>query len=62
MDLEEHTLEDNFAQRCSVCGVTLTKQELDVTRETGGTFLCTVHATEELPAQEDPEAADNEPV
>ena len=62
MDLEEHTLEDNYAKRCSVCGVELTKLELDATRESGGAFLCTVHATEELPAQEDPEVADSEPV
>ena len=62
MDLEERTLEDNFAKRCGVCGVELTKYELDATRESGGAFLCTVHAAEELPAQVDPEVADSGPV
>jgi hypothetical protein len=55
MDLEERTLDDNFAQRCSVCGVELTKLEIDAAREAGGAFLCTVHATEELPVPVDPD-------
>jgi hypothetical protein len=62
MDLEERTLEDTLEQRCTVCGAQLTAQEIETARETGGPFLCTVHATEELPApayeEADAEAAD----
>jgi len=60
MDLEERTLEDNFAKRCAVCGVELTRLEIDTARDGGTDFLCTVHATEELPAQQDPEAVAGE--
>jgi len=52
MRLEEQTLEDNFEQRCEVCGAELTAQELHEGRELGRPFLCSVHAAEELPAEE----------
>jgi hypothetical protein len=56
MDLEERTLEDTLEKTCTVCGARLTKLEIDAARETGGPFLCSVHAAEELPAA-DPEEA-----
>jgi hypothetical protein len=51
MDLEEHSgVEDNLAQTCSVCGATLTDAEIRASRESdSGAFLCTVHASEEVP-------------
>ena len=52
MDLEEHTLEDTLEHNCAVCGAKLTTQELEDSREAGGPFLCSVHAAEELPAEE----------
>jgi hypothetical protein len=59
MDLEERTLEDTLERRCQVCGATLTKAEIEEAREAGGTFLCSVHAAEELPAvPTEPEAPD----
>jgi hypothetical protein len=51
MDLEERTLEDTLEETCTVCGARLTKLEIDAARETGGPFLCSVHAAEELPAE-----------
>jgi hypothetical protein len=51
MDLEERTLDDSLEQTCSVCGATLTTQEIEAAREAGGPFLCSVHAAEELPAE-----------
>ena len=51
MDLEEHTLEDTLERSCAVCGAQLTNQEILESRETGGPFLCSVHAAEELPAE-----------
>jgi hypothetical protein len=50
MDLEEHTLPGTLERTCAVCGAALTKLEIDAARETGGPFLCSVHAAEELPA------------
>jgi hypothetical protein len=61
MDLEERTLDENLERTCSVCGAQLTEQEIEAARETGGPFLCSVHAAEEEPADElsagDPDAA-----
>ena len=51
MDLEEHTLEETLERSCGVCGARLTTQEIQEARETGGPFLCAVHAAEELPAE-----------
>jgi hypothetical protein len=50
MDLEERTLEDTLETTCSVCGAHLTQAEIEAARESGGPFLCSVHAAEELPA------------
>jgi hypothetical protein len=52
MDLEERTLEDTLETTCVVCGAQLTKPEIEAAREAGGPFLCSVHAAEELPADE----------
>jgi len=52
MELEERSLEDTISRTCTVCGAELTTQEIEAARETGGPFLCTVHAMEEAPAEE----------
>lgn len=39
--------------RCSVCGAALTPTEIETAQDAGRPFLCTTHATEELPAIED---------
>ena len=51
MDLDEHTgVEDNLARTCAVCGAVLTEREIHASRESeSGTFLCTIHANEEVP-------------
>jgi hypothetical protein len=59
MDLEEHTVDDLLERRCQVCGAELTEAEINVAREANGPFLCSVHAAEELPAQDD-EAPDSQ--
>jgi len=49
MDLEEHSgVEDNLERTCAVCGATLSEAEIEASRESGR-FLCTVHASEEVP-------------
>lgn len=49
----ERGVEDNLEQQCSVCGVVLSDAEIEMSREAGGPFLCTVHAEEETPVASD---------
>ena len=55
MDLEEHTGVDPVIERtCAECGTKLTEEEIKASLETGGLFLCTVHAADEVPLEEPP--------
>jgi hypothetical protein len=56
MDLEEHTLE-SAGERCEVCGVRLTAEELSTVLESGGPTLCKIHAAEEVPLDDEAAAA-----
>jgi hypothetical protein len=47
---DERGVEDDFARTCEVCGTELSEGEIEDGRESGGPFLCTVHADEQLPA------------
>lgn len=54
MDLEEHSGVDPVIERtCAECGTKLTEQEIRASLDTGGPFLCTVHANEEVGLDED---------
>ena len=54
MALEEQEGVDPVIERtCSECGATLTDAEIKAALETGGPFLCTVHANEEVAVDED---------
>lgn len=53
MDLEEHTVEPVIERICAECGAQLTDQEIQASLEAGGPFLCSVHAAEEVPVEED---------
>jgi hypothetical protein len=55
VDLEPHTIE-TAGDRCEECGAKLTEEELATVLESGGPVLCKVHAAEDLPAADDPEA------
>ena len=49
MDLEEKTGVDPVIERtCAECGTKLTDAEIQASVETGGPFLCSVHAAEEI--------------
>jgi hypothetical protein len=61
MDLEERTLDDTLEETCAVCGAHLTEREIEVAREAGGPFLCSVHAAEELPAEDVADETSGEP-
>jgi hypothetical protein len=48
MDLEEREgVEPVIERRCAECGTALTGAEIEAALETGGPFLCSVHANEE---------------
>jgi hypothetical protein len=57
MDLEEREGVDPVIERkCAECGATLTDQEIRAALESGGPFMCTVHANEEVALDEDVES------
>jgi hypothetical protein len=54
MDLEEKVGVDPVIERsCAECGTKLTEAEIQASLDTGGPFLCTVHAAEEVQLDED---------
>ena len=57
MDLEEHSLEPMLERSCEVCGVALTRAEIEAAQDVNGPFLCTVHSAEELPTAGEDELA-----
>jgi hypothetical protein len=53
MDLEERSGVDPVIERtCAECGTKLTEQEIQAALDSGGRFLCSVHAAEEAPLEE----------
>jgi hypothetical protein len=57
MGLEESSGVDPVIERtCAECGTKLTDAEIQASLDTGGPFLCTVHAAEEVDLGEDVEA------
>ena len=52
MGLEESTLEPVIERNCVRCGAPLTNLEIEASLDAGGPYLCTLHATEELPVTE----------
>ena len=53
MDLEEHSLDPVIERQCSECGAKLTSQEIQASLDAGTPFLCTVHAAEEVPLEDE---------
>ena len=54
MDLESHeSVEPVIERTCAVCGAKLTKQEMADSLESGGDYLCSVHAAERVPIEEE---------
>ena len=50
MGLEEQEgVEPVIERRCAECGTVLTKEEITASLESEGPFLCSVHASEEVP-------------
>ena len=56
MELEEQEgVDPVIERRCAECGATLTDAEIKAALETGGPFMCTVHANDEVALDEDVE-------
>jgi hypothetical protein len=55
MDLEPRNLDPVVERTCAECGAKLTEAEIESALESGGPFLCTVHAIEEVPLEDEDE-------
>jgi hypothetical protein len=55
MDLEPHNLDPVIERTCAECGAPLTDDEMKASLESGGAYLCSVHAAEEVPLEEEDE-------
>jgi hypothetical protein len=53
VDLEEHSVEPAIERTCAECGAKLTRREIEDSLEAGGPYLCTVHAQERVPIEEE---------
>ena len=54
MELEEREgVDPVIERRCAECGVELTEREIQAALDSGGPYLCTVHATEDDAPDED---------
>jgi hypothetical protein len=57
-DLEETGgVDPVIEQRCAECGAKLTDAEVRAALESGGPYLCQVHALENVPLEDDDEPA-----
>jgi len=53
MDLEEQSLDPVIERECAECGAKLTDEEIKASLESGGPYLCSVHAAEQVPLAEE---------
>jgi hypothetical protein len=56
VDLEEHSLDPVIERTCAECGAKLTEEEIKAALDAGGAYLCSVHAAELVPAEEQGQA------
>jgi hypothetical protein len=52
-DLEEHSLDPVVERTCAECGAPLTTEEMRASLESGGAYLCSVHAAEQVPLEDE---------
>ena len=60
MDLEERSLDPVIERTCAECGATLTDAEIQASLESGGPYLCSVHAAEQVPLADEDQPDDEE--
>lgn len=49
MDLENKSIDPVIERTCTECGAKLTDDEIVASLDAGGPYLCSVHASEEVP-------------
>ena len=52
-DTEEHSLDPVIERTCAECGAKLTSEEMRASLESGGAYLCSVHAAEQVPLEDE---------
>jgi hypothetical protein len=60
VDLEERSLDPTIERNCAECGAVLTEREIKDSLDAGGPYLCTVHAQEQVPIDDEAEALEEE--
>ena len=53
MDLEEHSVDPVIERTCAECGAKLTESEISASLESSGPFLCSIHAAEQVPLEDE---------
>ena len=53
MDLEEQSVDPVIERECAECGAKLTDEEIKASLEAGGPYLCSVHAAEQVPIEDE---------
>ena len=53
MDLEEKSLDPVIERECTECGAKLTSAEIEASLDAGGPYLCSVHAAEQVPMEDE---------
>jgi hypothetical protein len=53
VDLEPHSVDPVIERTCAECGTTLTEAEIRASLEAGDTYLCSVHAAEQVPLEDE---------
>ena len=61
MDLEEKTLDPAVPERCEVCGAQLIPSEQQAVLESGSAPLCSIHAAEIVPLEDEQQDAEAPP-
>ena len=57
MDLEPHSVDPVIERTCAECGAKLTDAEIRAALESGGPYLCQVHALEDVPLEDEDDPA-----
>jgi len=58
VDLEPHSVEPVIQRTCAECGATLTDEEIRASLEAGEVYLCSVHAAEQVPLEDEDQVED----
>jgi hypothetical protein len=53
MDLEPRSVDPVIERTCAECGAALTEEEIRASLEAGKTYLCSVHAAEQAPLEDE---------